>query len=808
MTARTARRTAGTDPRRRLRRAGVAALGLPLVLLAAPATALAPLTATDATTTTDGDVSVTNTETVQAQLDASGRLEVARLYEQLAFSGKGTTTVVNPTSTQGLRNLDGFGGFSTSDGAMTATVTVDGEKRLRTVSDFTGDLPVGVEVHYRLNGKEVDPGRVVGADGTLEVRYTVSNLTTRQDPVTYDDGTGTQVTTTAETVVPLVGQLTTTLPSTFTAVASDEANIAGDGRGGTKLSFTMTLFPPIGSPTAEFGYTAEIENGQVPAANVSVLPVSPLTSPSFAGGAASYAGGAESGQELTAGATAIDGNLLALRDGAATLLDGLLQLQDGAAQLSAGLNGEAAPGARTLAAGLVTARTGASDLAAGAATANGGARQVADGAAALDAGLTQAGQKVPSLLDGLNQVQGGLTKVDQGLATMSATVGGLPVDPKVKPLRDGIAALKVGVESARLGAKSMGSTLGSMATVLDGLGKTHPTLDLGGSGDPRVQAVAGLGQLVSGAAAAETDPAKKAALQAVAATYTADTGPVDLGPGLQTLAAVLSGRIVPGLEAIQCGMNRTAATSEGLTCTGTSPGLDEGLAGVDGGITKLLETVATSIQGRIGQDADTQASGTLRGGITSLQDGTAQIVTGAQALVSGLGQLQAGAGKLSSGSSQLADGTARLSGGAAQLSSGTSRLATGAGDLADGLGDAADGAEQLSEGLTQAADGAPALVDGATQLSEQGTSVLAASGAETAADYGVKYAVIEAGAQRTAEESMAYGGPEGAASVTAYSLDLAAVDGSGVTSVGRGAAALALFGIGATVATLWRRRLV
>ncbi|MGN8244497.1 hypothetical protein ACTHAM_001400 [Cellulomonas soli] len=797
-----------------LRRTGAAAFGLPLLLLAAPASALAPLDSAAqarqlaAGTTGDGDITVTNTETVQARLDATGRLQVARLYEQLAFTGTGTTTVVNPTSTAGLRNLDGFGGFTTGEDTMTATVTVDGEKRLRTVSDFTGELPVGVDVRYRLNGEDVDPGRVVGADGTLEVRYTVHNLTARQDEVTYVDGTGKPATTTALTVVPLVGQLTTTLPSTFTAVTSGEANIAGDGRGGTKLSFTMTLFPPIGSDTAEFGYTATIQGGKVPAANVSVLPVSPLTSPSFKGGAASYEGGAESGQALTAGATQIDGNLLALRDGAATLLDGLLQLQDGAAQLSAGLNGEAAPGARQLATGLVTARTGASDLAAGAATADGGARRLADGAASLDAGLTQAGQKAPALLDGLTQVQGGLAKVDQGLATMSATAGGLPTDPRVKPLRDGITALKAGVESARLGAKSMSSSLTSMAAVLDGLGQTQPTLTLAGPGDPRIPAVAGLSQFLTAAAATQSDPVKKATLQAVAAMYTVDTGPVDLGPGLQSLAGVISGGIVPGLWSLQCGMNRTAATTDGLTCAGTSPGLAEGLAGVDGGLTQLLTTIAGSVQGAIGQDADTQANGTLRGGITSLQDGTAQIITGAQSLVSGLGQLQAGAGQLRTGSSQLSSGTSQLAGGAARLSTGTSQLAAGAGDLADGLGGAADGADQLADGLTQAADGAPALVDGATQLSEQGTSVLAETGAQTAADYGVKYAVLEAGAQRTAEESMAYGGPEGAASVTAYSLDLAAVDGAAVSSAGRGITALALFGVGATVATLSRRRLL
>lgn len=790
---------------RTLRRAGVAALGLPLVLLAAPALALSPSGALAGDSST-GDVTVTNTETVQARLDATGRLQVARLYEQLAFTGHGTTTVVNPTSTQGLRNLDGFGGFRTGDGTMSATVTVDGEERLRTVSDFTGDLPVSVEVQYLLDGEPVEPGAIVGADGTLEVRYTVRNLTTRQDEVTYDDGTGTLATTTAETVVPLVGQLTTTLPSTFTAVSSDQANLAGDGRGGTRLSFTMTLFPPIGSSTAEFGYTATIRNGKVPAANVSVLPVSPLTSPSFAGGAASYQGGAESGQALTAGATTIDGNLLALRDGAATLLDGLLQLQDGAAQLSAGLQGEAAPGARTLAAGLDTASTGANSLAAGAATANGGAQQVASGAAALDDGLTQAGQKVPALLSGLTQVQGGLEKVDQGLAGMSATVGGLDKDPGVKALHDGVAQLQAGVTKARLGAQSMSTTLTQLAGVIDGLGATSPTITLAGAGDPRLPAVAGLKQFVAGLASAETDPDRKSQLQALVALYSVDTGIVDLGPGLRTLAGVLSRGVVPGLESLQCGLSRADAVAGGLTCAPT-PGVADGLGALDDGLTTLVKTLSGGIVAGIGTAADTSTA-TLRGGVNSLQDGTAQIIAGAQGLVSGLGQLSAGADRLATGSSQLASGTSQLAGGSTQLAAGTSRLSAGADELAAGIGDAADGAGQLSDGLTQAAEGAPALVDGATQLSEQGTSLLAETGAETAADYGVKYAVIEAGAQRTAEESMAYGGPEGAASVTAYSLDLAAVDGSGVSAAGRGAAALALFGVGATVATLWRRRLL
>ncbi|MBO0901915.1 hypothetical protein J1G43_18295 [Cellulomonas sp. zg-ZUI22] len=353
---------------------------------------------------------MTNTETVQARLDADGRLQVARVYDQLAFSGTGTTTVRNPVSTQGLRNLDGFGGYTLHDDAMETTVDVDGRKRLRTVSDFTRELPVSIDVEYRLDGEKVSAGGVVGKSGTLEVRYTVTNLTTRQDEVTYDDGTGKKATATAETVIPFVGQLTTTLPPSFTSVSSDEANMAGDGRGGTRMSYTMTLFPPIGSATAEFGYTAQVTGGRIPAANVSVLPVSPLTSPSFKGGSASYAGGARSGIALTEGASEIDANLLKLRDGAATLLDGLLQLQAGADQLSAGLNDTAVPGAARLADGVAQVDDGAADLATGARTLDAGADQLATGAATLDAGLASAGSKVPELLGGLTTVSEGLQR--------------------------------------------------------------------------------------------------------------------------------------------------------------------------------------------------------------------------------------------------------------------------------------------------------------------------------------------------------------------------------------------------------------
>ncbi len=335
--------------------------------------------AADGSGSNDG-VKVVNTETVQVYTDATGAVQTRRVYEQVAMTGNGTVDLSNPIETDGLRNLDGFGGFDVEDGNQVTTVDVDGEQRLRTVSDYDGELPLEVEVQYFLDGERVEPGDVVGADGELEVKYTVRNVTATQQEVTFSDGSGGEVTKTVDVPIPMVGSLTTTAPSNFTDVQSDQANIAGDGKGGTKLSFTMTLFPPLGSDTAEFGYTANISDGVIPRADISALPVNPMDSPTFKTAADSYQGGSETGATLADGATQIDTNLLKLRDGAGDLLAGLIQLRDGSSELEAGLSGEAAPGAQELA-------DGAGQLDSGAGRLDDGAGQLSDGASELNSGL-------------------------------------------------------------------------------------------------------------------------------------------------------------------------------------------------------------------------------------------------------------------------------------------------------------------------------------------------------------------------------------------------------------------------------------
>ncbi len=833
--------------RRSTTTAAAAVVLLPLLL----GTAGLPAFAADS-----GEVAVTNTETVQARLSATGAYQGARVYEQLALTGHGTATIENPVSTRGLRNLDGFGGYRVVDGKLVSTVSVDGERRERSLSTYDKDLPLTVEVTYTFDGTPVQPGAVVGRSGVLGVHYKVTNVTGRTEDVTYDDGTGTQATTSAQTVIPMIGQLVTVLPSTFTDVRSDEAGMAGDGHGGTRMQFQMTLFPPIGSATAEFGYTATVRHAVVPPANLTSMPVSPLEYPSFKGGAASYEAGAQKGVDLTGGAMQIDDSVLQLHDGAAQLLAGLLQLRDGAATLSAGLNDDAAPGAAELAAGLNDeAAPGAAELAAGL---NGqaapGAVSVAAGAQQLSAGLAEAGAKAPALIAGLTQVNDGLAGVDAGLALMYGTVG-TAADP-AQPLRTGIHDMQqaigtVGTAGTLLyGVDQLRTSVGTAAPALlsklaDGVYSNSPTAP--GAYQQLGCAIAVLGDVKDGATAlpagthpcyapgprpamaglTTTDPAAGAVVDSLitqlktgqarladpahlgdptsAAFYAPDlAATANLQQGLTYLQGRLTMVAGPTLAAIECGLSGALPICPKNPDGTTVRGVLEGLALVDGGVLTLVG----GVQNAIGDVDDLAANGTLRGGVHSLQGGAGQLSAGGGALATGLGQLGAGAQQLSAGAGSLSTGLQDAAAGSSELATGIAVAAAGSTRLADGLVDAADGSTQLSDGLADAAEGAPQLVDGTQQLSDEGTSQVVVSGQETAADFGVKYAVLSAGAERAATEGMAYGAPEGATGATAYSIDIAGVDGTGASSLGRLAVAIVLFAAAVGLATLARRRVI
>ncbi|MFP5253862.1 MAG: hypothetical protein ACLGH4_08695 [Actinomycetes bacterium] len=860
---------------------------LPLRLAAmAAAASVVALSWAPAAAAAEGDVEVTNTETVQVYTDASGNVKTKRVYEQLAFTGTGTVDLSNPIETDGLRNLDGFGGFDTEGDEQVVSMEVDGEERLRSVSNYEGDLPLEVEVTYALDGEEVDPSDVVGESGELEVLYTVRNITAQPQEVTFDDGRGGTVTKTVDVPLPIVGSVTTTLPSTFTDVASEQANMAGDGKGGTKLSFTLTLFPPIGTDTAEFGYTARIVDGVVPRSEITALPVNPLGVPSFANAADSYEGGASTGLELADGAATIDENLLKLRDGAAELLAGLIKLRDGSNELYLGLAGTAVPGARKLADGMGQLDDGVGRLDAGMTKLADGSRQLADGAGAAADGSGQLRDGAGRLSDGLGELGGGAVQLDAGAGQLAQGQ---------KDLRDGLLLLESGVEALPTSVaaeltknESYQALLAGMQKVVDGIGNptdvTNPdtgvpatvfgglnALKYGLTNPQATQAACAakdttkcgatdaldfisfkLGVAKDGPASVDGTVAK---LVATIKSLTGVCGPdvpantgyalcaatingaadqiglaqkaslLDLQDGVNSVSTGIKSKITnpgAGIDRLKAAFNNPGANpicSVGAATATTTDdcGIQQAVAFFRASIPLLVDGITRSIQQKLlagisvptpGCDPDAMTllcgADALVAGTEDLKDGTAKLAAGSGELGAGgeliyekLGELTAGLLQIEDGAGQLADGAGDAKAGTTQLKDGSGQLADGSNQLADGLGDAADGSRQIADGLGQAADGAPKLVDGAQRLSDEGTSKLVEAGEDTAQNYGELYATIVAGAERADASKMAYGAPEGAQALMAYSFVIEGENGEGARNTARGLTGLALLAAGA-----------
>lgn len=746
------------------------------VAAALAATAVVALYAAPASAASDDGVEVVNTETIQVYTDATGKVDTKRVYEQLSMTGNGSVDLSNPIETDGLRNLDGFGGFDVEDGNQITRTTVEGSEHLRSVSSFDGDLPLEVEVTYLLDGKEVEPGDVVGEDGKLEVLYSVRNVTAAPQEVSFPDGKGGTVTKTVEVPIPIVGSLTTLAPENFTDVQSKQANMAGDGRGATKLSFTMTLFPPLGSDTAEFGYTAQITDGVVPRADISALPVNPLESPTFASAATSYKGGADTGTRLAEGASTIDANLLKLRDGASELLAGLIKLNDGSNQLSEGLNGAALPGANKLADGSVEladgsgkAFTGSQDLSDGLGLISGGLGKLANantglpaaknGAAKLKAGVDLLISKLGTTSNPQTLI-GGLAKLENGLGLLEAgagqlhgglqiLVGNVPAQsPGLKGAKNGVDLVKSGLDASLAPGGDLDRLVGGLS-LLDGA--FCPLT--GGATTPTPNGPVTCTQLVGGLVAGVNGPTGSRAKLTLAAG-----GLGQVSTGLATAIGGLETQLIPGAAQISAGLTEAKA----------------GAGKLEAGAVKF------------------------KGGMVQVSDGLGKLSDGLTAAVSGVLQLSGGAQTAYAGSQDLAAGLGRLDAGA-------NKIADGNGELAAGLGDAASGSERLADGLSQAAGGAPKLVDGAQRLSDEGTKKLVEAGVDTAQNYGEMYATLTAGAERAQTEKMAYGAPEGAFGLTAYSYVIKGENGEGGRNLARGLAGLGLLGAGAGAFALRRR---
>jgi putative membrane protein len=762
----------------RIAAAGGAALALVLPSVA---------TASPVTSTGDSTPQVVNRETVAAELSSTGKLDVARLISQLTVYGSGTVRVADPTSSKNVRNLDGFSAPDIKDGKALYTITSDGTASRRTVSDFTKKLPVTVEADYTFNGKKVNPKDVVGKTGDLAVHYAVTNVSGAPTTITWKDGKGVTQTATVDLVTPLVGQLQTTLPGTFTNLDTPRADVAGDGRGGTVLTYTMVLFEPIGAITQEFGWSGHVKNAQIPSVQVQLVPVPPNRKPELKFGEDGFKEGAAQASELTAGAGLIDANLLKLQNGASDLLGGLTKLAAGAVELRNGLVDSAAPGASKLAAGAKDAKAGSAALATGASAASSGASDLAAGIAQILAGVKALPTTIKTDAD-YQKLLGALTSVQAGIGTAA--------DVTPTTLLGGLNLLTYGLRSPlgvtgcdQAAAPGSATACGAADAVQLVQEQLAAAVATGGAVDQLIAAAAGAYAL----SGCTVPPAGTTPVAGV-------LPPTSLTPGTSCwlISNVAYGLGLPKAfdPAGKGGLKDQTATASGV--------LAQVFAGVDA---SMLPGIA-KLKAGLSNPACNLADPTNAANPCGVKEVQGLVSAGIGQLVAAISsQLSAALSQASTGANDLADGMKQLQAGSAQLDTGLGTLSGGAGALSDGLTSAANGSQQLADGLGQAKTGNGQLVAGAGQLRSEGTSKLVSAGNDTASVNAERYAQMVALNDSAADGALPYGAPEGATGSAVYSLTLAAATSAGRDNTTRSVAALVVLGAALALSWTLKRRI-
>lgn len=634
-------------------------------------------------TTTGSDGELYKDESVYVNADASGKVTNTTVTEWLKNPEKGT--VSDETTLNDVKNVKGNETYKEGSGDTISWKSKGKDIYYQGTTD--ADLPVNMDITYKLNGKEIDPEDLAGKNGKLEMTINYENTSKQEVEV---DGKKTEMYTPFTVATAMM--LST---DEYTNVTIDNGKIVSDG---DKNIVVGIAFPGLSEDLGLEDTDLDID---IPD---SVTITADVTDASVG---ATY---------TLASANLLDSIGLDDVDSFDDLDDSIDKLKDATNQLVDGSK-ELADGSKTLADGTKTLSSGAKSLADGNDQLASGAKSLANGNSQLATGINTLNAKSGTLVSGVNSLADGVT----------AYTGG------VKGLYDGSKTLKSGAQSVSDGAAKLNAGIASAAENAKKLADGATALNDGVAGAK--EQLSGLGTAAAALSSINEDSIL-ASVDVTAANGTAtldddtinyivsdcmpdDASEEDIAAAKQAVSKAL------GQAEVTVGETTKTLNQTGQTVAGTASAVSSQLSDA----ATNLGTQVEALQSGASQlaEGNTQLAAALGTG-----DGTTETIgSGAAALETGSAALVAGTEALSSGAETLYTNSEPLLAGVTSLKEGGTQLASGVSQLADGANAAADGAKTLSSGADAAASGANTLLNGTDTL-VSGADTLA-SGADTLA---------------------------------------------------------------------------
>ncbi len=652
-----------------------------------------------------------------------------------------------------IKNVKGDETY-TDDGKGNLTWDAQGRDIYYEGVSTTGELPVAVSVSYRLDGKSVTAEELAGASGKLEMTFSYENKVSKVVEIDgkketiyapfvvvsgliLDNEVASDITVTNGKILAdgqrsvVVGMampglqeslglenltdeegkaLDIAIPETVTVTAQV-----------TNFSLTMAL------TLVQNGFLSQVDLDKVSTMDELEEAMTSLTDAStqLVEGSKSLYDGAEQladgTKTLQNGVDSLYAGADALNDGASSLASGTVLLKEGAASLAVG-SGSLYAGLQSLQSGAADLNDGLGRLQTSVKDLPGSAAMLFYGAKGLRAALQSGDPENPGIQEGAKAISAGAARMEAGLISGDEENPG--VYEGAAAISDGAKAIAQGAvsgdpenpgiyEGAALVKEGLGALPQSVGTATAALDESQR---LNGEAEKLLQTL-----LASGTLSETQTTAIQGALQYIQGSDQYQAG---VSKSLSALPDSLTGANA-ALDAIQAGAQRIQAGAQAIDAGAgkISAGAQElyaGAQGIDAGGKTISAGVDTMFTGNDGNNLDAMIAG-----LRTLNDSSAELVSGVSQLTDGSKALKNGTDSAVTGAGQLAGGSQQLSGAAGQVKDGAQQLYAGASSLVAGVGTLQEGTGTLAQGMDTLLSGAKELMEGMAKFDAEGISKVA-----------------------------------------------------------------------------------
>lgn len=688
---------------------------------------------------------VSKEETVYVTMDANGKKDeviVSDWLKNAGINGK----ISDVSDLKDIQNTKGNEKFTQDD----STLTWDAKKNdiyYQGTSDK--ELPVGMEISYKLDGKEVSAKDLAGKSGKFEMNIKYTNSSKKKVTV---DGKETEIYT---PFLMATGMILST--DKFQNIKVDNGEVVSEGDNDIIMAYGMPgLKDSLDLAGLDFGDDVTIDTDKI---NDKITDTVKITADvkDFEMGASYTVATASLFKDIDFGdidsLDDLDDKMDDLKDAANKLVDGADTLSDGLKTLNSNIK-KYNKAIKTLNKSVGTLNTGATKLNKGVGTYTksadklfkgvikysdgtktfaqstkkytAGAKALVDGAGKISSSAEQfpasykqfndsltsyvngvntllAEENMTKLSSGVNSLKAGVESLDSGLTSAISGVDKINAyakqlegtDAQTKALRDNINATKEKMEKAAKNAateqekatyQAQVQLYESMLTYMDNVQTAGAGLDAVTNGKPDSEAAD-------------------------------QNGKTDLKLGLQTMEAATSKtstetNLYNGLSALQSSaktMSDSAATIRGYK----TPIL-EASGKINASVGTLTEAVKTLYK----------SGTTLTANNKKLNDAATTLTKSSKTVKSGSKQLKANSGTVRSGMSTLAGGTKKLYKATNTLVTTTNKVAKGVNKLDNGASKLASGTKEFKEdGVDKLTDTMNSILDGVSDTKDRAEAV-------------------------------------------------------------------------------------